>query len=272
MKKARELKTGIDRHLEQVVEEAVRKALDGSLPLEEGKLSPRSFTVRRNTGRGNAFSGKPLLTGDSRQALWRSNEIDSIAGTIKMHLGERQKGAVLFTSSVSGEGTTTICSNVALALTKICPGNILLLDGNVRHPEIHTLFDLDPLPGLTDILSGKINWEDAVRISDLENFFILPFGEPLSAPLSLLGSEEMEQLLNDLKKEFDFILLDLPPVLESDEAVLIAPWMEALVLVIQARATRKEIVMRATERVIRHKGFLGAVFNQKKSFVPRTPY
>ena len=272
LKKAREQKAGIDRHLEQVVEEAVRKALDGTLPLEEEKPSPRSFTVRMNTVRGNAFSRKAFPPGDSQQPLWRSKEIGSIAINIKMRMGEGKKGTVLFTSSVSGEGTTTVCSNVSLALTKICPGNILLLDGNARHPEIHALFDLDPLPGLTDVLLGKIHWEDAVRVSDLNNFFILPFGQPLQEPLSLLGSEGMEGLLNDLKTEFDFILLDLPPILESDEAAMIVPWVEASVLIIQARATRKEIVMRAVERFIRHRAFLGVVFNQKKYIIPRSRY
>ncbi len=264
LKKAREQKAGIDRHLQQAVEEAVRKALDGTLPQEGEKPSPRSFTVRMNTVPGNGFSGKAIPPREAEYLLWRSKEIDSIALNIKMQMGEGKKGTILFTSSVSGEGTTTICSNVSLALTRICTGNILLLDGNTRHPEIHARFDLDPLPGLTDVLLGKIPWEDAVRISDLKNFYILPFGQPLQEPLPLLGFEGMEGLLNALKPEFDFILLDLPPILESAEAEMIVPWVEASVLIIQARATRKEVVMRAVERFNRHRAFLGVVFNQKK--------
>ena len=255
----------MDRPLQQAVEEAVRKALDGTLSLDGEDSSPRqSFTVRMNTAPGNAFSGAAFPSGNVEHPLWRSKEIDSIAINLKMQIGEGKKGVVLFTSSVTGEGTTTVCSNVSLALTKICTGNILLLDGNARHPQIHALFDLDPLPGLTEVLLGKIHWEDAVRISDLKNFYILPFGQPLRDPLALLGSEGMEGLLNDLKTEFDFILLDLPPILESAEAEMIAPWVEASVLIIQARATRKEVVMRAVEKFIRHRTFLGAVFNQRK--------
>jgi capsular exopolysaccharide synthesis family protein len=272
LKKAREQKAGIDRPLQQAVEEAVRKALDGTLPLDGEKPSSRSFTVRKNTVLENTFSGKTFSSGDSDKFFLRSKEIDSIAINIKRQIGEGKKGAVLFTSSVTGEGTTTVCSNVSLALTKICTGNILLLDGNARHPQIHALFDLDPLPGLTDVLLGKILWEDAVRISDLKNFYILPFGQPLREPLPLLGSEGMEGLLSALKTEFDFILLDLPPILESVEAEMIALWVEASVLIIQARATRKEVVRRAVERFIRHRTFLGAVFNQETRFIPRFRY
>jgi Mrp family chromosome partitioning ATPase len=67
-----------------------------------------------------------------------------------------------------------------------------------------------------------------------------------------------------LKREFDLILLDLPPVLESAEAEMIIPWVEASVLVIRARTTRKEVVRRAVERLVGHKTFLGVVFNQIK--------
>jgi protein-tyrosine kinase len=262
LKKAREQKAGIDQHLQQAVEEAVRKALGGgTLPVDGEMTSRRSFTVRMNTIPGNTFSGKGFQTGDARQPLWRSREIDSIATTIKKKMGEGKNGAVLFTSSVSGEGTTTICSNVSLALAKICTGNILLLDANVRHPDIHALFDLDPLPGLTDVLLGEMHWEDAVRISDLKNFYVLPFGQPLQTPLSLLGAEGMEGLLNALKTEFDFILLDLPPILESAEAEMIAPWVEGSVLIIRARVTPREVIRQAVESFIRHRPFWGAVFN-----------
>jgi protein-tyrosine kinase len=261
LKKAREQKVGIDRHLQQAVEEAVRKALDGTLPVDGERTSRRSFTVRMNTVPENAPRGKASHRDDTQQPLWRSKEIDSIANTIKKKMGEGKNGAVLFTSSVSGEGTTSICANVSLALAKICTGNILLLDGNARHPDIHTLFDLDPLPGLTDVLLGKILWEDAVRVSELKNFYVLPFGQPLQTPLSLLGAEGMEGLLNVLKTEFDFILLDLPPILESAEAEMIAPWVEGSVLIIRARVTRRVVIRRAVERFIRHRPFWGAVFN-----------
>ena len=224
-----------------------------------------------NTMQENASSRK-AFPAESEHRLCRSQEIDSIAVRINTRIGEGKKGAVLFASSVSGEGTTTVCSNVALALTRICDGNILLLDGNARHPEIQALFDLDPFPGLTDVLLGNVPWEDAVRISDLKNFYILPFGQPLQQPLPLLGSEGMKELLNALKAEFDFILLDLPPILESPEAEMILPWVEASVLIIRARSTRKEIVRRAAERFISHRAFLGVVFNKKKQNIPRFGY
>jgi len=189
-----------------------------------------------------------------------------------MKIGEGKKGAVLFVSSVSGEGTTTICANVARALARVSPGNVLLLDCNAQHPEIHKLFNTESGPGLIDILQGKSNWGDVIRRSTVKNFYILPFGQSISEPLSILGSGGMEELLTVLKANFDFILLDAPPILGSSEAEMIAPWVEAMVLVIKAQATRREVVLRAVERMVQYKEFMGAIFNQQEFIIPQFLY
>jgi Mrp family chromosome partitioning ATPase len=82
----------------------------------------------------------------------------------------------------------------------------------------------------------------------------------------------MGRLLNVLKTNFDFILIDSPPILQSTEAELIAPWVEGVVLVINAHTTRREVVMRAAERMIQQKEFLGAVFNQQEFIIPQFLY
>jgi len=256
--------------LQQLVEGAVRKALGETLK-EEGP-SFRSYTMEAERYPERKARVEEILPKETGHSLQWYQGIDSIAVNIKLKIGEGKKGAVLFTSSVAGEGTTTVCANVSRSMAKICPGNILLLDGNAHHPDIHNLFKSEGVPGLTEILMGKINWEDAVRKSNLKNFYILPFGQPLQEPLSLLGSEGMEELLNVLKTEFDFILLDAPPVLQSAEAELMAPWVEGVVLIIKAQTTRREVVMRAVERMIQQKEIFGAIFNQQEFIIPQFLY
>lgn len=258
--------------LQQIVEEAVRKALGGNPKTEETESSPRPFSNRTDSYADRKISVDEVYPKEGGHSLMWHQGINSIAINIKMKIGEGKKGAVLFASSVAGEGTTTICSNVARALAKIHSGNVLLLDCNVQSPEIHKLFRTEASPGLTDILLGKVNWEEAIRKSSVRNFFILPFGQSLPDPLALLGSEGMEGLLNVLKSEFDFIFLDMPPILASAEAEMIVPWVEASVLVIKAQATRREVVMRAVERLIQYKEFTGAVFNQQEFIIPQFLY
>lgn len=254
---------GRGESLQQVVEEAVRKALDGALHSEERGEASFQWPGSPGSspeGKGGLETVFPPETGHS---LGWHRRIHSLASTIQMKIGEGKKGVVLFVSSVSGEGTTTLCTHISLALARICSGNVLLLDCNAQHPEIHKLFNTGAVPGLTDILMEKINWEGAVRQSNLKNYYVLPFGHPLQEPLSLLGSVAMEELLKVLKKDFDFIFLDTPPILGSVEAEMIVPWVEAVVLIIKAQATPREVVIRAAERIIRLKEFTGAILNRQ---------
>lgn len=255
--------------LQQVVEKAVRKNLEEDLqPEEPGGGTSLSWETPAETFLERKAPGETIFFKEPQHSLRWYRGIHSIAITIKRRVGEGKRGTVLFTSSVSGEGTTTLCSNVSLALARVWAGNVLLLDCNAQHPEIHKLFNTEPIPGLTDILMEKINWEEAIRKTDLKNYFVLPFGQSLPEPFPLLGSLAMEWLLNVLKTDFDFIFLDAPPVLEGAGAETIVPLAEAVVLVIKAHTTRREVVMRAAERIIHHKGFLGAILNQQEWFIP----
>lgn len=257
--------------LQQIVEDAVRKALEGTQKAGEGS-SPHAFpNVSEPYPERKISVDEVYPKGGGHTLLWHQG-VNSIAINVKMKMGEGKKGTVLFTSSVFGEGTTTICSNVARALAKIHSGNVLLLDCNVQAPEIHKLFRTEVSPGLTDILLGKINWEEAIRKSNLKNFFILTCGQSIQEPLSLLSSERMEGLLTVLKTDFDFVVLDTPPVLMSAEAEMIVSKVDVSVLVIKAQATRREVVMRAVERMIQYKEFMGAVFNQQEFIIPQFLY
>ncbi len=268
LRKAREEKEEIRVRgdaLQHLVEDAVRKILGGALKTEQAGIFRQPYPEEK-------IPAEVFLPQATPHSLMWFKGINSIAVNIKMKMGEGNKGAILFASSVSGEGTTTVSSNVSRALATICPGNVLLLDGNSLHPEVHKIFGTEAGPGLTDILAGKINWEVAIRETPLKNFYILPFGQSIQEPLALIGSGRMEELLNVLKSDFDYILLDTPPILVSAEAEMIVPWVEASVLVIKAHVTRREVARRAAERIIQHKDFLGAIFNQQKFFIPQFLY
>ena len=272
LKKAMELKEEVrvrGDDLQQMVEEAVRKAFGETLKEEmpprrsfavEGEYPPDRRTVEEIPDR------------EKGHTLQWYKGINSIAVNIKLKMGEGKKGTILFSSSVSGEGTTTICSSVARALSKVCTGNVLLIDCNAQNPEIHKIFNTAAVPGLTDVLYGKVNWEDAVRKSSIKNFFILPFGQSVPESLALFGSESMEGLLNTLKTTFDYICLDVPPILGSGEAEIIVQKVETSVLIVKAQATRREVVMRAAERMVQYKDFMGAVINQQEFIIPQFLY
>lgn len=276
LKKAMEQKEEIrvrGDDLQQLVEDAVRKALGGAFKLDQAEASHQPAAT--NSGEPypeRKTPGELPFPKDSFHSLMWIKGINSIAVNIKMKMGESKRGTILLASSVSGEGTTTLCFNVSRALAKIHQGNVLLMDCNSQHPAVHNLFRTEASPGLTEILMGKINWEDAVRKTSQKNYYILPFGQPLQEPLALIGSSRMEGLLDVLKTDFDYIFLDAPPILASAETEMIVPWVEATVLVIKAHVTRREVAVRAVERLVQHKDFLGAIFNQQEFIIPQFLY
>lgn len=258
--------------LQQLVEEAVRNALGEAYKDHEAGASFRSSSdpADHPPGKSPGFDASPKDTGPS--TVWYNKGINTIAANLKLKTGSLKKGVFLFTSSVPGEGTTTISSNVARALAKMNPGNVLLVDCNGHRPGIHKMFRIESTPGLTDILLGKINWEETVRRSNVKNFFVLPFGQSISDSFSLLGREGMERALAAFKTAFEFVVLDTPPVLGNPETEMIAPWVDHVVLVIKANTTRREVVERAIGQIIVQKDILGVIYNQQEFKIPQFLY
>ncbi len=253
--------------LRQLVEDSVRKALGGDLKTEQAEVYPGPYPPLE--GEPYPEQKAPIEGVRSAHSLMWAKEVHSIAAGIKMKMGKGKRGTIMVVSSVPGEGTTTISLNISRALAKISSGNVLLLDCNSRHPEIHEIFGIEASPGFTDILAGKVSWKEAIRGTTLRNFFLLPFGQALEEPLALIGSGRMEELLKGLESDFNYIFLDTPPILVSAEAEMIVSWVEAAVLVIKAQATHREVAVSAVERIVQHKDFLGAIFNQQSFNLPR---
>lgn len=252
--------------LQQLVEDAVRKAIGDSLSDGERRASPHREKETPPV-EGSLQLEDPLLE-EAGDALPWTGSIQTIAANIKLRMGEGKKGEVLFTSSVSGEGTTTLCAHVARALARIQADQVLLMDGNVLKPGIHRLFGTSVGPGVAEILAGRMHWKEGIRATTLPNFHILPFGQLSLEPRLLFSSGGLEKLLFELKGRFDFILIDAPPILSSIAAEMMAPWVEGVVLVIKAQATRREVVQRAVERIRPYREFMGAVFNQQELSIP----
>lgn len=258
--------------LQQMVENAVRNALGGTLKAEKEGTSNGPFHSAEEQHPERMAQGKPVLSIETGHSLESYRGFNAIAVNIKLKTGEGKKGAILFSSAVPKEGTTTVCVNVARTLAKVYTGNVLLLDCNAIHPDIHRLLKTDASPGLIDILMKKIDLDGAIKRTNVKNFYVLTFGPAIQEPLSLLGSEQMEGLLTTLKSEFDYIFIDAPPILVSAVAELIAPWVDGSVLVIKANTTRREVVIKAVEKLIQQKDFIGAIYNQQEFKIPQFLY
>lgn len=212
----------------------------GSLITELAPLSPEAEAIRQL--RTNIFlssSDKPLET-------------------------------ILITSPEPRDGKSFATANLGTALAA-GGKRVIIIDGDMRNPSLHEIFDLPNVFGLAELLDGEgIKQEQLSRAlqetSIKELYFISSGRQPLD-PASLLVSPRLSELLGELKKYADVILIDSPPSLVAPDAAILANVVDGTVLVIRNGLTTKQAVTKAKENLVKQKGakILGLVFNQVRS-------
>ena len=150
------------------------------------------------------------------------------------------------TSSVPGEGKTTTTINLALA-NDHAGSRVLLIDGDLRNPSVARTMDLDGSFGLTTLLLGQADPEDVIQRWRDTSLYVLSAGPVPPNPSELLGSEPMEVLFGKLAHDFDFILVDSPPVVPVIDAVLINKLTHGLIMVVGADRTKKRDLASAVQ-------------------------
>ena len=133
----------------------------------------------------------------------------------------KEKKAVVITSSVSGEGKSTIAANLAISCS-MAGKKVLLIDGDMRRASQCSIFKIDQRSrGLSDVVVGSCNWQHAVIKNITENVDLMPSGYFPPNPAELLESSEMDKLLLDLEQVYDLIFIDMPPInIVSDPLVV----------------------------------------------------
>jgi capsular exopolysaccharide synthesis family protein len=153
---------------------------------------------------------------------------------------------ILISSSIEGEGKTTVAVNFAAALAQV--GRTCLVDGDLRHPSVAGVFKIKPLAPLTDVLSGKVKLKSAlVEIKEIPDLSVLPCGVVPGSPADVLSSIEMKILLEQLKQEFRFVVIDSPPVIRFSDARSLSSISDEVVLVGRYGVTTRRAIQRSTE-------------------------
>ena len=177
--------------------------------LTDSYTIPVLSSVRR-TKEDNEVPGAFLLNKHSPM-----EQIESYA-KLRMNLlytlvGKKNK-VVVITSSIAGEGKSTISANLAISCG-MAGKRVLLMDSDLRRACQRDIFKYEKkTQGLSDVLVGRCTWQEAVMETDRENLSILPTGPLPPNPAELMGSDEMHNLLEELQQHFDLILMDAPPI------------------------------------------------------------
>ncbi|MFC5947907.1 polysaccharide biosynthesis tyrosine autokinase [Pseudonocardia lutea] len=172
------------------------------------------------------------------------------------------------TSSLPGEGKTTTTANLAIALSATGQ-RVLLVEADLRKPKVSSLFGLDGSIGLTSVLTGQVPLNHAIQ-NWAGRFDILGSGSLPPNPSELLGSQQMQKLIEDMRNHYDVVLLDTPPLLPVTDAAALAPATDGVILVVRFNKTTRQQVGTAAETL---NGIgvplLGSVMSMAPSSGPR---
>lgn len=169
---------------------------------------------------------------------------------------------VMITSSVAGEGKTTLSSNLAHSLSQL--GRTLLIECDLRRPRLAEIYGIDHQTGITDLVLDPEKVHDCItKAGDGDNLYVLPAGNGLPNPLEFLSSETFARLLDALRKKFSYIVLDAPPVLPVSDAVVLSRRVDAMILAVRADETTDRMAREAIKRIrAAHVEPIGVVLTQ----------
>ncbi len=171
--------------------------------------------------------------------------------------------SILVTSALPGDGKSFVAANLAISLALGLGQHVLLVDADIRRPEIHTRFGYPMnISGLSDYLSENKPISSIIRDTHLEKLKILPGGSPSNNPSELVSSEKMVELLKELTSRYKdrCIIIDTPPPKLASEASALSRFVECVLLVVRAGKTKREVIEETIGLIGRDK-IRGVIFN-----------
>lgn len=258
----------------ELLEAAERKLRDSRGAVAEAPVAPsnRSFDSEMATPLDNLerFPVLPVrLQSDSRlvslgeEGSLGAEKFRFLAVRLRQIRQTRPLKKVLITSTIPQEGKSTVAANLACTMARRKPQRTLLLEGDLRRPNIAAQFGIGNLPGLCEWLSGETETISLYRLQDL-GVWILPAGSAPENPLELMQSGKLSPLMAQLEAWFDWIIIDSPPVLPLADTSIWSRLADGVLLVTRKGITEKQQLQRGLETLEKSK-LLGALVNSSEN-------
>jgi capsular exopolysaccharide synthesis family protein len=196
-----------------------------------------------------------------------SEAIRTIRASIMLSSDDHSLRSILITSCWPNEGKTTVATNLALSLA-YGSNRVLLIEADLRHPGVGKIFGIDESrPGLSNYLMFNSELDEVIHSTDIPQLFVLPVGSIIpSNPSELLQSEEMKQLLDRLRDDFDYLVIDSSPAIGLADSLMLSTITDATVLVASAGITMQRDISHVVRQLSNVKArFLGVVINRLDS-------
>ncbi len=227
--------------------------------------------------KGLRFLGNVFKTGKKNEKLIISIDPKSplreafrtIRNNIKFASVDKKLRSIVITSSIQGEGKSFFASNIAIAMS-MEGKKVIVVDGDMRRHYLHHYFDLDNGIGLSDYLTGEADLNSFQRDTHINGVHLITTGTIPSDPANLVDSEKMKQMISTLMESYDIVIVDSPPILAANDAIVLGGLADGLILVLETgRVARKDFEESYLQLQNANLNVIGVVLNKVN---PNTSY
>ena len=204
---------------------------------------------------------KHMLLTDNSVPFSIIESYKSLRTNILFSLGTSNKKVIAISSANPGEGKSTTTANLAITLMQM-ESKVLLIDGDLRKPIQHKIFRANNVDGLSTLIIGRSTVEESIKRNVLDNLDLLPAGPIPPNPSELLASEQFRELLEQFSQEYDYVIIDTPPINLVSDVLGIQDVLNGIMLVIRHAVTTQEDLEYCMERIsLSNINMLGFVIN-----------
>ena len=219
------------------------------LEIRAKRVSDVASLAKGNLASFGEIAKLPNKVGQSRRQRVFEESIDTLRANLMLSKQTKDARTVTVASSMSGEGKSSVSSQLAISLAKACGETVLLVDADLRSPDQHDIFGLEMGPGLAGIMAGEAVLEDAIDDTLGELVHVLPAGRMTLSPHRLLSAEGIRTLLGNALENYKYVIVDTAPVLSAGETLAVASQTDATLVCVMRDVSRSDAVLRSSRRL-----------------------
>lgn len=205
-------------------------------------------------------TGLPLLQADDERYTY-AESFRSLRSSLIFMPDQADLKTLLVTSAIPNEGKSTLASNLAITMAA-AGARVLLIDADLRRGDIAALFDIAGRDGLSNILRGETMWPAVVEATRYPNLFVIPRGPVTNQSAELLLKPVLETMLDEMKVDYDLVVINSAPILATDDTPTMAPHIDGVLMVMRAGFTGARLTQNALQALYaRQVNVLGLIMN-----------
>jgi protein-tyrosine kinase len=210
---------------------------------------------------------------ESQKAEWLIDYYEELKTNLIAYYHDKTIKTILFLGTTHGDGASTTAINFATTLARDGQLNVLLIEANLRQPCLQEIFNVDPDQSSTGFPANGTRGANGFKKVGPENLYVVTPGSKLSGPLSLFESQRFWEFLKTMRSEFDYVILDGPPLPSYSESKVICSKVDGVVMVVESGKTRKQVAIRAKKEIEQAGGMIfGVVLNKRRYHIPKCIY